>query len=67
MIVDGVKDHSHLIAKTIGLGSDTEFLQAGVRTVLDIDCEFGSFGARLLSLKLMALYFAAYEPSGSQV
>ncbi|KAK4376606.1 hypothetical protein RND71_002902 [Anisodus tanguticus] len=67
LIVDGVKDYSHLIAEMIGLGSDTEFLQAGVRTVLDIGCGFGSFGAHLLSLKLMALCVAAYEPSGSQV
>ncbi|KAK4358015.1 hypothetical protein RND71_023625 [Anisodus tanguticus] len=67
MIVDGVKDYSHLIAEMIGLGSDTEFLQAGVRTVLDIGCGFGSFGAHLLSLKLMALCVAAYEPSDSQV
>ncbi|KAF3662780.1 putative methyltransferase PMT5 [Capsicum annuum] len=65
--VDGVNDYSHLIAEMIGLGSDSEFLQAGVRTVLDIGCGFGSFGARLLSLKLMALCVAAYEPSGSQV
>lgn len=67
MNYDGVKDYSHLIAEMIGLGSDTEFLQAGVRTVLDIGCGFGSFGAQLLSLKLMALCVAAYEPSGSQV
>ncbi|CAN4122093.1 unnamed protein product [Withania somnifera] len=67
LIVDGVKDYSHLIAEMIGLASDAEFLQAGVRTVLDIGCGFGSFGAHLLSLKLMALCVAAYEPSGSQV
>ena len=30
MMVDSVKDHSHLIAEMIGLGSDAEFLQAGV-------------------------------------
>ncbi|KAM3398161.1 hypothetical protein P3S68_001675 [Capsicum galapagoense] len=67
VMVDSVKDHSHLIAEMIGLGSDAEFLQAGVRTVLDIGCGFGSFGAHLLSLKLMALCVAAYESSGSQV
>ncbi|MCD7470632.1 hypothetical protein HAX54_010615 [Datura stramonium] len=67
MMVDSVKDYSHLIAEIIGLGSDAEFLQAGVRTVLDIGCGFGSFGAHLLSLKLMALCVAAYESSGSQV
>ncbi|PIN05145.1 Sterol 24-C-methyltransferase [Handroanthus impetiginosus] len=67
MIVDGVKDYSHQIAEMVGLGSDTEFGQAGVRNVLDIDCGFGSFGAHLLSLNLMALCVAAYEPTGSQV
>ncbi|CAN4114536.1 unnamed protein product [Withania somnifera] len=29
MIVDDIKDYSHQIAEMIGLGSDTEFLQAG--------------------------------------
>lgn len=29
-VVDDVKDYSHLIAELIGLGSDTELLQAGV-------------------------------------
>lgn len=29
-IVDGVKDYSRSVAEMIGLGSDTEFLQAGV-------------------------------------
>nr|XP_016474761.1 PREDICTED: probable methyltransferase PMT5 [Nicotiana tabacum]XP_016474762.1 PREDICTED: probable methyltransferase PMT5 [Nicotiana tabacum]XP_016474763.1 PREDICTED: probable methyltransferase PMT5 [Nicotiana tabacum] len=67
LIVDDVKDYSHQIAEMIGLGSDTEFLQAGVRTVLDIGCGFGSFSAHLLSLNLMALCVGAYESSGSQV
>ncbi|MCD9643250.1 hypothetical protein HAX54_030548 [Datura stramonium] len=67
MIVDDVKDYSHQIAEMIGLGSDKEFLQAGVRTVLDIGCGFGSFSAHLLSLNLMALCVAAYGSSGSQV
>ncbi|KAI3729242.1 hypothetical protein L6452_17895 [Arctium lappa] len=62
-----VKDHSRQIAEMIGLGSDAEFWQAGVRTVLDIGCGFGSFGAHLLSLKLMAVCVAAYELTGSQV
>nr|QTZ19541.1 putative methyltransferase PMT5 [Bixa orellana] len=66
-IFDGVKDYSRQIAEMIGLGSDSEFLQAGVRTVLDIGCGFGSFGAHLVSLKLMALCVAAYEATGSQV
>lgn len=30
MNFDGVKDYSRQIAETIGLGSDSEFLQAGV-------------------------------------
>lgn len=38
-----------------------------MHTVLDIGCGFGSFGAHLLSLKLMALCVSAYESSGSQV
>ncbi|KAF8021406.1 hypothetical protein BT93_G1750 [Corymbia citriodora subsp. variegata] len=64
---DGVKDYSRQIAEMLGLGSDTEFIQAGVRTVLDIGCGFGSFGAHLLSLKVMAVCVAAYEATGSQV
>lgn len=67
LIYDGVKDYSHQIAEMIGLGSDTEFPQAGVRTILDINCGFGSFGAHLLSLKVMAVCIAAYEATGSQV
>lgn len=38
-----------------------------MRTVLDIGCGFGGFGAHLLSLKLMAVCIAAYEATGSQV
>lgn len=38
-----------------------------MRNVLDIGCGFGSFGAHLLSLKLMAVCMAAYESTGSQV
>ncbi|KAL5759381.1 hypothetical protein ACOSQ2_018219 [Xanthoceras sorbifolium] len=67
LIFDGVKDYSRQIAEMIGLGSDTEFLQAGVHTVLDIGCGFGSFGAHLVSLRLMAVCVAAYEATGSQV
>ncbi|XP_022776758.1 probable methyltransferase PMT5 [Durio zibethinus] len=67
LIFDGVKDYSRQIAEMMGLGSDFEFFQAGVRTVLDIGCGFGSFGAHLVSLKLMALCIAAYEATGSQV
>ncbi|XP_043703970.1 probable methyltransferase PMT5 [Telopea speciosissima] len=67
MIIDGVKDYSRQIAEMIGLGSDSEFLQAGVRTVLDIGCGFGSFGAHLFSLKLTTICISAYEVFGSQV
>lgn len=38
-----------------------------MRTVLDVGCGFGSFGAHLLSLKLMTICMAAYELTGSQV
>ncbi|KAK8657547.1 hypothetical protein V6N13_035778 [Hibiscus sabdariffa] len=67
LIFDGVKDYTRQIAEMMGLGSDSEFFQAGVRTVLDIGCGFGSFGAHLVSLRLMALCVAAYEATGSQV
>ncbi|XP_022724942.1 probable methyltransferase PMT5 isoform X2 [Durio zibethinus] len=67
LVFDGVKDYSRQIAEMMGLGSDSEFFQAGVRTVLDIGCGFGSFGAHLVSLKLMALCIAAYEATRSQV
>ncbi|XP_057993164.1 probable methyltransferase PMT5 isoform X1 [Hevea brasiliensis] len=67
LIFDGVKDYSRQIAEMIGLGSDSEFLQAGVQTVLDIGCGFGSFGAHLVSLKLMVVCIAVYEATGSQV
>ncbi|KAI3816635.1 hypothetical protein L1987_16338 [Smallanthus sonchifolius] len=67
LMFDGVKDYSHQVAEMIGLGSDAEFHEAGVRIVLDVGCGFGSFGAHLLSLKLMTVCMAAYELSGSQV
>ncbi|KAJ0865773.1 putative S-adenosyl-L-methionine-dependent methyltransferase [Helianthus annuus] len=67
LMFDGVKDYSHQVAEMIGLASDAEFHQAGVRIVLDIGCGFGSFGAHLLSLKLMTVCMAAYELTGSQV
>ncbi|XP_058105933.1 probable methyltransferase PMT5 isoform X1 [Magnolia sinica] len=65
--IDGVKYYSRQIAEMIGLGSDAEFLQAGVSTVLDIGCGFGSFGAHLFSLNLMTICIAAYEIFGSPV
>ncbi|GKF23542.1 probable methyltransferase PMT5, partial [Tanacetum coccineum] len=67
LLFDGVKKYSRQVAEMIGLGSDDEFLNAGVRTVLDIGCGFGSFGAHLLSLKLMPVCMAGYELTGSQV
>lgn len=36
MMFDDVKDYSHQISEMIGLGSDTEFLQAGVSNLLFI-------------------------------
>ncbi|KAI9124818.1 hypothetical protein K1719_004145 [Acacia pycnantha] len=67
LIFGGVKDYSRQLAEMIGLGSDTEFSQAGIRTILDIDCGFGSFGAHLATLNLMSICIAAYEATGSQV
>ncbi|XP_061347265.1 probable methyltransferase PMT5 [Gastrolobium bilobum] len=67
LMYDSVKDYSSQLAEMIGLGSDTELPQAGVRTILDINCGFGSFGAHLASLKTMAVCIAAYEATGSQV
>ncbi|KAL6008143.1 hypothetical protein ACLOJK_033649 [Asimina triloba] len=64
---NGVKHYSRQIAEMIGLNNDSEFLQAGVRNVLDIGCGFGSFGAHLFSLNLMTICIAAYEIFGSQV
>lgn len=67
LVFDGVKDYSRQIAEMIGLGTDSEFLQAGVQSVLDVGCGFGSFGAHLVSLKLMVVCVAVYEATGSQV
>ncbi|XP_024466601.1 probable methyltransferase PMT5 isoform X3 [Populus trichocarpa] len=67
LVFDGLKDYSRQVAEMIGLGSDSEFLQAGVQSVLDIGCGFGIFGAHLVSLKLMPICIAAYEATGSQV
>ncbi|KAL5101507.1 hypothetical protein RYX36_005834, partial [Vicia faba] len=38
-----------------------------VRTTLDINYEFGSFGAHLLSLNIMAVCVTGYEANGNQV
>ncbi|XP_014510215.1 probable methyltransferase PMT5 [Vigna radiata var. radiata] len=66
-IFNSVKDYARQLAEMIGLGSDIELPQAGIRNILDINCGFGSFGAHLLSLKIMVVCIAAYEATGSQV
>jgi putative pectin methyltransferase len=43
------------------------FLLVQVRTVLDIGCGFGSFGAHLFSRQVLTMCIADYEGSGSQV
>ncbi|XP_068642848.1 probable pectin methyltransferase QUA2 [Aristolochia californica] len=67
LMVDGVEDYAHQIAEMIGLRSESNFNQAGVRTVLDIGCGYGSFGAHLFSKNLLTMCIANYEISGSQV
>lgn len=67
LMFDGVEDYSHQIADMIGLRSASEFNQAGIRTVLDIGCGYGSFGAHLFSRNMLTMCIANYEPSGSQV
>ncbi|WOH02612.1 hypothetical protein DCAR_0522001 [Daucus carota subsp. sativus] len=64
---DGVEDYSHQIAEMIGLRNESNFLQAGVRTILDIGCGYGSFGAHLFSKQLLTMCLAEFEASGSQV
>ncbi|XP_010269316.1 PREDICTED: probable pectin methyltransferase QUA2 isoform X2 [Nelumbo nucifera] len=67
IMFDGVEDYSHQIAEMIGLRNESNFIQAGVRTVLDIGCGYGSFGAHLFSKQLLTMCIANYEASGSQV
>ena len=38
-----------------------------VRTILDIGCGYGSFGAHLFSKQLLTMCLADFEASGSQV
>lgn len=38
-----------------------------MRTILDIGCGFGSFGAHLISMNVMVMCIATYEATGSQV
>ncbi|KAL8131130.1 putative pectin methyltransferase QUA2 [Apium graveolens] len=64
---DGVEDYSHQIAEMIGLRNESNFIQAGVRTILDIGCGYGSFGAHLFSKELLTMCLAEFEVSGSQV
>ncbi|WOL08708.1 hypothetical protein Cni_G17461 [Canna indica] len=67
IMVDGVEDYTHQIAEMIGLQNESNFIEAGIRTVLDIGCGFGSFGAHLFSKQLLTMCIANYEASGSQV
>ncbi|GER40268.1 S-adenosyl-L-methionine-dependentmethyltransferases superfamily protein [Striga asiatica] len=62
-----VEDYSHQIAGIIGLRNVSYFTEAGVRTILDIECGYGSFGAHLSSNQLLTMCLANYEASGSQV
>ncbi|KAI9125687.1 hypothetical protein K1719_003105 [Acacia pycnantha] len=66
LMFDGVEDYSHQIAEMIGLRNESNFIQAGVRTILDIGCGYGSFGAHLFNSHLLTMCIAEYEPSGSQ-
>ncbi|CAL5202851.1 unnamed protein product [Lathyrus oleraceus] len=67
LMFDGVEDYSHQIAEMIGLRNESNFIQTGVRTILDIGCGYGSFGAHLFHSQLLTMCIANYEPSGSQV
>ncbi|KAF1865206.1 hypothetical protein Lal_00004580 [Lupinus albus] len=67
LMFDGVEDYSHQIAEMIGLRNESNFIQAGVRTILDIGCGYGSVGAHLFNSQLLTMCIANYEPSGSQV
>ncbi|XP_048226896.1 probable pectin methyltransferase QUA2 isoform X2 [Ricinus communis] len=64
---DSVEDYSHQIAEMIGLRNESNFIKAGVRTILDIGCGYGSFGAHLFQRQLLTMCIANYEASGSQV
>ncbi|KAK8677553.1 hypothetical protein V6N13_143084 [Hibiscus sabdariffa] len=67
LMFDGVEDYSHQIAEMIGLRNESNFIQAGIRTILDIGCGYGSFGAHLVSEQILTMCIANYESSGSQV
>ncbi|KAK2442429.1 putative pectin methyltransferase QUA2 [Trifolium repens] len=67
LMFDGVEDYSHQIAEMIGLRNESNFIQTGVRTILDIGCGYGSVGAHLFHSQLLTMCIANYESSGSQV
>ncbi|KAK9713471.1 hypothetical protein RND81_06G029700 [Saponaria officinalis] len=67
VMVDGVEDYAHQIADMIGLRSVSDFNKAGISTVLDIGCGYGSFGAHLFSRNMLTMCIANYESSGSQI
>ncbi|XP_030542626.1 probable pectin methyltransferase QUA2 [Rhodamnia argentea] len=67
LMFDGVEDYAQQIAKMIGLSNEYELTKAGVRTILDIGCGYGSFGAHLFSKQLLTMCIAHHETSGSQV
>ncbi|XP_018842459.1 probable pectin methyltransferase QUA2 isoform X2 [Juglans regia] len=67
LMFDGIEDYSHQIAEMIGLRNESNFIHAGVRTILDIGCGYGSFGAHLFSNELLTMCIANYEALGSQV
>ncbi|XP_059459820.1 probable pectin methyltransferase QUA2 [Corylus avellana] len=67
LMFDGIEDYSHQIAEMIGLRNESNFIHAGVRTILDIGCGYGSFGAHLFSNQLLTMCIANYEALGSQV
>ncbi|CAI9263677.1 unnamed protein product [Lactuca saligna] len=67
MVDDSIEDYSHQIAEMIGLRNESYLVHAGVRTILDIGCGFGSLGAHLFPNQLLTMCIANYESSGSQV
>ncbi|KAI3807771.1 hypothetical protein L1987_23705 [Smallanthus sonchifolius] len=67
MVDDNIEDYSHQIAEMIGLRNESYLVQAGVRTILDIGCGYGSLGAHLFPKQLLTMCIANYESSGSQV
>ena len=58
LIYDGVKDYSHQIAEMIGLGSASEFLQAGVSICLSLNRQ----NAMCLAIPYLSLSFSCSLP-----